>query len=256
MKPPVHVSDELALARVVAAFAGETPDGPGPLTDRDSRLLYDKIRAAYPQTGAQVRGYRRFHSLTAAQAAGNGTRGLILAGAGLPAGPHLHEAALAASPDVRCLYAEPCEEAVLSRRAASGPRCASVLCAADDPAKAMAAAEEEGMEGPFQAHLVMTTTCQPDDEAAEAAARWARALPPGSSVALSAGTGGEDGRPGDLLAGIATVYPHSVKSVRAWLERAGLDVLEPGVVPVIRWPLGTECERAGWRVCGAVAVKR
>jgi hypothetical protein len=244
-----EVPGTLRQARLWAALAGSE------LTDPESRDLAARAEQQHPGTADMVRAARRFHSGAARQAVARGARLVIFGAAGLPVIPDLHEEAARENPQARFVYASGDETMTLLRRARPAPRCTAVCARVNDPEALLRAAGEDPEHlPPLHVQVVLAALYWPEDRARKVAGRWADLLPAGSSMALSAGTGGD---PGDLMLGVAGVCPHPAASVRSWFEDAGMRVTEPGVVPVRTWPAAAVDGRddGGWQIAGAVAVK-
>lgn len=247
---PAAVPATLRLARLWAALAGSE------LTDADSRDLAARVEQQHPGTADMVTAARRFHSGAARQAVAGGIRLVVFGAAGLPGRPELHEEAARENPRARFFYASGDETMTLLRRARNTPRTAAVQCRVNDPETLLRAAglDPHALREPLHVQVVYAALYWPEETARKVAGAWADLLPVGSSMALSAGTGGD---PGDLLRTGAGVCPHPAESVRSWFEDAGLRVTEPGVVPVRTWPAAAVGSREddAWRIVGVVAVK-
>jgi hypothetical protein len=215
----------MRTARVLSAQAG------GVVASAADRELAAAIEGRWPGTGAMIGQARVFHSLAAQWAVREeGVRGLVVAPVGYPCHPDAHVAALEEDPELRCVLADPVEEAALIAGAKwAGPRVSVLQSLASDAAGIMGSEAVRALPGPLCLLLPHVATMLPPEVAAGMIAGYAALLPGGSVVILSWwAPGGSQG--GDAVIAlwrelVAPAWGHTGADVAGWLDAAGLETL-------------------------------
>lgn len=221
-------------------------DRPWALTPE--RAVADRLKAAYPGLDRMLEAALEWHRLKAGAAVTGdlgapAAAGLIIVGSGLrPPGLTLHAYAAEVTRPVRVVYADPGARTVdvnaefLAAR--GGGRISVVTAEPSDPAAVLGSApcRELLRSGPVSVHLVIwPARCHPD-EAPGVIAGYARGLPSGSTVCLTAVTPDRD-EDGNLTprarrmtedAGLAgsPAYAHTAADIARWIEGAGMTLAE------------------------------
>ena len=237
------------------------------------RLVGDAIRRRFPAVPDHVEAARKFHLRAARWCADDGISRFIAAGVAtwLPGHPNVHDAAREADPGAEVVYVHRGLEALARARALlAGPGVRFVRAKTDRPDELLSAAPVAAMiaEGkPVCVMLGMTLHFSAPREALSQVASYARALPPGSAVAVSVALPDNSPEAAELLAMFtpAPVCRHTAEDVAGWLEDAepdgaGLVLVPPGVcdvrlVPGRGWAEGKLEARAPGYVVGALALK-
>jgi O-methyltransferase involved in polyketide biosynthesis len=223
---------------------------------------------AFPGVLQSVRANRAFlarvvrHLVTEA-----GIRQFLDIGSGLPTASNTHEIAQQKAPESRIVYVDSDPVTVLHARVMlqSSPEGKTDFYQADarDPESILEQAEVTLDFGkPVAVIMLGVLHFLPDDEQAAAiTAALGTAVAPGSHLALSHLA--RDIEPETMaryVAGMAeTGYPHLALRDREQVAGlfAGLDLLDPGVVPVSRWRPDTDVEASAvTTLWGGVARKR
>ena len=226
-----------------------------------------------PSAPAGSRANRRFLGRAVRFAADQGIRQFLDIGTGIPASNNTHEVAQAAAPDARVVYVDN-DPIVLTHarallRGTSEGRTAYVDADFRDPDSILGAPQTTELLDFTQPIALLVVALlhffKDADKPAELLARYKEALPPGSMLILTHGTG--ELMDPVIAANIEDTYAKSGLNIvsRKHTEVLGffdgLELVEPGVVPVHEWrPDGNEDDRkmtreevAGY---GGVAVKR
>ena len=226
-----------------------------------------------PSAPAGSRANRRFLGRAVRHAADLGIRQFLDIGTGIPASNNTHEVAQAAAPDARVVYVDN-DPIVLTHarallRGTSEGRTAYVDADFRDPDSILGAPQTTELLDFTQPIALLVVALlhffKDADKPAELLARYKEALPPGSMLILTHGTG--ELMDPVIAANIEDTYAKSGLNIvsRKHTEVLGffdgLELVEPGVVPVHEWrPDGNEDDRkmtreevAGY---GGVAVKR
>ncbi|MFI1192361.1 SAM-dependent methyltransferase [Micromonospora sp. NPDC020750] len=239
--------------------------------DRESG---DRIAAAYPAIRTLARENRAFLQRAVRYlAAEAGVRQFLDIGTGIPTADNTHEVAQAVAPESRVLYADNDPMVLAHARAllTSSPAGTTAYLDADlrDPERILAADELHrtlDLSRPVALLLVAVAHFLTDaDRPYEVVGRLVEALPSGSYLVLSHVT--IDLMPAEVVERMRvelaarTVEREAVPRSRAEFSRFfdGLDLVEPGVVPVTQWRAEVpESERpplAEASIYGAVARK-
>jgi S-adenosyl methyltransferase len=215
------------------------------------RALGDMIRERIPTISAMARANRAFLDRAVRYLAGEaGIRQFLDIGTGIPTAPNVHQVAQAVDPSARILYVDIDPLVLAHARAlmASTPEGCTAFVLGDfrDPESILGSpefAEVLDRGQPIGLMLVaMLMYFDPDEEGGvdpyPIVRRLVDVLPSGSYVALTHPTGDFDP---EAMAGVRavakgagmTILPRSRDQVAAFLD--GLEVVEPGVVPVLTW---------------------
>jgi hypothetical protein len=202
--------------------------------------------AAFPSALIAARSNRSFMHRATRLLARRGLRQWLDIGTGIPTSPNLHEVAQSIAPDARVVYADNDPIVLAHSRAlmssSTGGRTAYIDGNVLDPNSILDApqlTETLDLSRPVVLSLVALMHFVPDDEDPHGIVRrLLDRLPSGSVLALAHGTPDFDP---EAMARIEQIYaaagtPVKTRS-RAEIEKFfdGLDLLEPGVVPVHRW---------------------
>ncbi len=219
------------------------------------RALGDAMIAAIPSLVAMARANRDYLGRVVRYLAGEaGVTQFLDIGTGIPAVGNTHEVAQAANPRSRVVYVDNDPIVLAHARAlmASHPAGKTAFIQADirEPEKILADPEVErtlDLGQPVALMLVAILMLFGDDEDPQG---WVRtlveALPSGSYVAVTHPTA--DFNPGEMSGAVdaakhagINLVPRGQAGVAAFLD--GLEVVDPGVVPVLAWrPEGGEPE--------------
>jgi len=228
----------------------------------------DEAIAAYPQLVSSVRANRAFLARTVRYLAGEaGLRQFLDIGTGIPSANNTHEVAQGIAPGARVVYADN-DPMVLAHarallRGAPEGRTAYLDADVRDPdAILSAAAEVLDFSRPVAVMLVAILHFVSDDEdPAGIVNRLMAEMPPGSSLTIShvpsdmhaTAMKAMGDRLNRLLAQRSTY--RSREQVTKLFE--GLELVEPGVVPIQEWrPATPEEASAAAAMWGGVAFKR
>ena len=210
------------------------------------REAVGKVMAVFPAAMVAARSNREFMHRSVRFAARNGIRQFLDVGTGIPTRPNLHEVAQAEAPESRIVYVDN-DPIVLAHAQAllqshEAGRTAYVEADLNDPAGILAAPvllDTLDLSRPIALSLNAVLHFIADDEAACAITKaFKDALAPGSSLAISHGTG--DFRP-EVAKKIADTYraagtaaqPRDRAAVTRFFD--GWDLVEPGVTVSHRW---------------------
>jgi hypothetical protein len=211
------------------------------------RASGDAIAAAFPVVVELARANRAFLRRAVRFVAESGGRQFLDIGTGLPAPGNTHEVAQGVAPESRVVYVDNDPIVLVHARALmeGDPRGRTAYLEADlrDPAAILAHPTVTGTLDPghpVALLLVAIVHFVPDDEQAGAIVRHlVDALPPGSHLVLSHGTmdlsspAGIEAYEKMFAAGGTDVRARSKEMIGGWL--AGLEIVEPGIVPVSDW---------------------
>jgi hypothetical protein len=212
--------------------------------DRDAAML---ALAAMPSIGATARANRAFLRRAVEYLAGEvGIRQFLDVGTGLPTADNTHEVAQGIAPDSRIVYVD-YDPIVLAHSRAlldSTPEGATAYIQADarDPASILReAAATLDFSQPVAVMLLAVLHFVPDDEHPEQIpAALLDALVPGSYLTISAVT--NDMSTDQVTRAVrdfntqrvaARVHPRTHAEISRYF--AGLDLIEPGLVPIQQW---------------------
>ncbi|WP_042394678.1 SAM-dependent methyltransferase [Streptacidiphilus carbonis] len=227
-----------------------------------------------PSAPAGSRANRRFLGRAVRYAAELGIRQFLDIGTGIPASNNTHEVAQAASPDARVVYVDNdpivlTHARALLRGTAEG-RTAYIDADFRDPDSILQAAQTKELLDFTQPVALLVVALlhffSDTDNPQALLARYVEALPPGSLLILTHGTG--ELMDPEIAARIEDTYTKSGLNIRSRTHVQvleffkGLELVEPGLVPVHEWRpdpdneddrLMTREEVAGY---GGVALKR
>jgi O-methyltransferase involved in polyketide biosynthesis len=225
-----------------------------------------KITEHAPGTPAAARANRRFLGRAVRYLAGEaGIRQFLDLGAGLPTNGNVHQVAGQIAPDARVVYVDSDPMVVAHARAlAPGPGVAVIHADLRDPDAILAHPDTFRLidfTRPLAILFVSVLHFVPEPGAHAAVAAFTGAAAPGSHLVLSHGYDDQDQQAG---ATTTTVYASTASPVTRRTRTEiltffdGLEVLEPGLVPVQQWRPG-EPDPPGpgkaW-ILGGVARKR
>ena len=211
------------------------------------RVLGDAIIAAVPTTRFAARANRSFLGRAVRYlAADAGIAQFLDIGTGIPTAGNTHEVAQAADPRARVVYVDHDPIVLAHARAlmTSSPAGATAFIKADlrDPGKILADPELRGtldLGKPVALMLIAVLHFLTEqDNPRGLVAELLDALPSGSYLTIAHLTADFD--PEEAAAALAaakrssvTYVPRSAAEVAAFFE--GLDLVEPGVVPILTW---------------------
>ncbi len=198
----------------------------------------DVREGAVANRGFLVRGVRHL--------AEAGMRQFLDLGTGLPTQDNIHQVVQRVAPDARVVYSDNDPIVLAHARALLADNPSTIIVGADlrEPEAVLkAAAGHLDLTRPVAVVMAAVLHFLDDDaEVTRIIETLRRSLAPGSHLMISYGYV-EPGEAGEDLAGqVRDIYRRSTAGVFAWRGRAhllswfaGLDLLEPGVVPVQRW---------------------
>lgn len=226
-------------ARVYDVFLGGKDNYPA---DREAAAM---ALAANPRGYLTVRHNRDFMRRAVALAAKGGIRQFLDVGTGLPTQQNVHQIAQAIAPDSRVVYVDNDPVVLVHAQAllTSGPEGRTDYIEADlrDPAKILEAARSTlDFDRPVALVLAAVLHFIEDDEAYPIVRQLVDALPSGSHLVLS--NVSSDLNP-EQVGQVTKAFKERgfamVRRSHAQVERFvtdnGLEMLDPGVVPVHRW---------------------
>ena len=208
--------------------------------DRESG---DAIAAVFPAIRVAVLENRRFLRRAVTFLAGQqGIRQFLDIGTGIPTSPNVHEVAQRFAPTARIVYVDNDPVVLAHARAllTSSPEGATAYVDADLRGPDKILNEAQGtldLTQPVALLLIATVHFIPDeDDPYGIVARLVAALPPGSYLIMSHAT--SDYLPEEVVADIASGR-HGAGKLRTRSEFArffdGLELVQPGIVPVAEW---------------------
>ncbi|MFI0371797.1 SAM-dependent methyltransferase [Actinomadura sp. 1N219] len=210
------------------------------------REVGDQILGMLPDVARLARASRLFlNRVVWHLAAEAGVRQFIDVGSGLPTVDNTHEVAQRAAPESKIVYVDHDPLVLRHARAllTSTPEGETAYVHADlrDPDRILdAAARTLDFDRPIAFTLMGVLEFIPDDDEAYAIVRRLMdAVPPGSHFAMSDGTNVVHGEASDRIvevwnaSGNAPLVLRTPEQLGRFFD--GLEVLEPGVVPVTHW---------------------
>ncbi|WP_433330332.1 SAM-dependent methyltransferase [Spirillospora sp. CA-294931] len=226
------------------------------------REAAERVMAAMPYVLEFTRANRRFLSRAVTHMAGQGIRQFLDIGSGLPTRENVHEVAQRAAPDSRVIYVDNDPIVLAHARALLADNPLTTVIQADllEPESIMEHPEVRSRfdwDQPVAVLLMAILHFVPDvAEPAALVARLRRDMVPGSYLVLSHGHAGKvtdeveaqvrgaygKTRQGDII-------PRPAEVVATFFE--GMELLEPGIVPVEAWrpetgPVEPDLTRAGF----------
>jgi hypothetical protein len=221
------------------------------------RIAGEATIAAYPAIRASARANRAFLGRAVRYLAGQeGIRQFLDIGTGLPAADNTHEVAQAIAPDARIVYADNDPLVLAHARAllTSGLRGVTAYLDADvrntDYLLAQAAGTLDFTQ-PVAVMLLAILHYIPDlTETQRIVARLIDRMPPGSFLAISHAA--SDISPREMAEMIRCMNEHLAEDIHVGRSREvvtrlfdGLDLVEPGIVPVTKWRPESELQALG-----------
>ncbi|MEU8798743.1 SAM-dependent methyltransferase [Spirillospora sp. NPDC048819] len=209
------------------------------------RQAGEKVFQTFPGMVEMARQSRRMLTRVVRYLAGEaGIRQFLDIGTGLPTMDNTHEVAQRAAPDARVVYVDNDPLVLVHAKAllTSSPEGATDYIEADirDPDTILArAAGTLDLERPVALMLMGILGLVDDhDQARSIVDRLMAALPPGSYLAVYDGTDTDPDyveaiRAYNAGSGGISYTPRSPEQIARYLD--GLEIVEPGVVPVTRW---------------------
>jgi O-methyltransferase involved in polyketide biosynthesis len=203
------------------------------------RELAEKMLAIHPLTAQMARENRQFLGRAVSYVAGRGIGQFIDVGAGLPTALNTHDIARHADPKARVAYVDN-DPVVISHARSLLARSPGVIAVPGDMRDPGAILGDDGLTGLIDlaepACVIMSGVLHFADAgtARQVAAAFARALAPGSYLIISVGSGNP--AEGDNFTSAYTaaqIHIHPLDDIVAFF--AGLDLVPPGVVPVLHW---------------------
>ncbi|WUI03536.1 SAM-dependent methyltransferase [Spirillospora sp. NBC_00431] len=228
------------------------------------------IVADWPNLPTSMRANRRFMARMARHlAAEHGIRQFLDIGTGLPTSPNLHEVVQAVAPESRIVYVDNDPIVLVHARAllTSSPEGRTGYLDADflDTDAILESGQLRDyldLDQPVALSLIAILHFIVDDaEVRRIIDRLIEPLAPGSILALSTTT--LDNNPEVVAAGVAAYNAHGIPTVARTKKEVetffnGLEILDPGVVPVHRWHPDQEASRLDdvqVTIHGGIAIK-
>ncbi len=212
-----------------------------------------QVQAAFPSAKLAALENRAFMARAVSYLAREaGVRQFLDVGTGLPTSPNVHEVAQAIAPDSRVVYVDNDPIVLVHARAllTSAPEGATAYVDADlrEPDRILAGMSETlDLSRPVALTLIAVLHFITDDmDPYGIVGRIVRALPSGSYLAMSHGT--FDPIPPETLARMRQLQAASDQPFRPRTRDevagffTGLELLDPGIVPVAEWRAGDEAQ--------------
>ena len=220
------------------------------------RFAAGRVVALFPHVRSTARANRRFLGRAVRFAARQGIRQFLDIGTGIPTADNTHEVAQVVAPDARIVYVDN-DPIVLSHarallRGTSEGRTAYVDADFRDPAAILGAPPVKELldfTRPVALMAISLLHFFPDDEHPETSLDALKsALAPGSALILSHATG--EFTPPEVAGSVTRAYtaaglnltPRTHPEVLRFFD--GLDLVDPGLVPVHEWHADDEQDRA------------
>jgi hypothetical protein len=277
------VTDDPTGSDAVPGMAGFDPGRPNAariydylLGGKDNfaadRHAADQLISALPDAARAARANRAFLTAAVRYVARQGISQFVDIGAGLPTSPNVHESTRAIVPAARVAYVDHDLIAVTHARALLVTDDGVIVIDGDarDPEAILARPELSALidlAEPVCVQFVSMLHFLTADEADAVVAAFRERMAPGSYLVICAGH--NDGPPREQVSaayGKATVLTgRSADEIAAYFD--GFDLVPPGLVPVLEWPLAHPDDRApgpwglhpaplGARLLAAVGRKR
>lgn len=207
------------------------------------RAAARRVAELSPEIAQVARANRAFLGRTVRfLAAEAGVRQFLDLGAGLPTNGNVHQVAQAIAPDTRVVYVDN-DPSVLahSKALTAGANTAVIQSDLRDPATILAHPDTRrlvDLTQPLAILAVAVLHFVPDPDAQPAVAAFSSAAAPGSYLVLSHGCSDPDpvaaaAGAARYAAGAYTAVPRPRTGILAFF--AGLDLVDPGLVPVHQW---------------------
>jgi hypothetical protein len=223
----------------------------------------EELIAAYPGLRSLARANRRFVLAATTWCASEGTGQFIDLGCGLPSVPMVHEVARDVDPQARCAYVD-IDAIVLSHVTASVHHARGVAVIAADVCDPEAVLGDPALKGVIDLALPVcvllggTLSRMDADEARSAVAGYAKALAPGSAVAISCASYRDEAFGGKMagIFGPAGGWRNvSQADVESFFAAGGLRLVRGEVADVRCWPLPPSGARRDAAVVGGVGIR-
>jgi hypothetical protein len=233
------------------------------------RRAAEAARRAYPRIAAGMRANRSFLRRVVRHLVASGIDQFLDLGSGIPTVGNVHEIAQRANPDARVVYVDNEAIAVAHSRSILEGNDRAIAIQADlrDPEAVLGNPQVRDLldfTRPVAVLLVAVLHFVPDsDDPAGIVAAYRDAIPQGSYVAISHGS--TEGLPvaaSSGVGGVTAVYDRSTNPITLRSREeiaalfAGLDVVEPGVVHVLRWRPDRDDEEFDEWISGFVGLGR
>lgn len=233
---------------------------------RADRELGRSIAEHFPQVPVHVWAAQEFHLRVTRWAAERGISRFIHGGpvTVLPGGCNVHDAARAVNPAAEVIYVNWEAEAheFAQEMLTGGKPTRAVLAAPGDMNPAPAVTEMLATGEPVLAIAGLAMHFMDAGTAARMTAHVAAALPSGSVGAVSLAVPGDSPQAAELLEmfAAARVFRHTAQDVTGWLEKAGMEIVPPGVCdvrlhPGKTWAAGELGARPPGFIAGGLALK-
>jgi len=204
------------------------------------RELAAQMLALYPPSAQMARENRQFLGKAVAYVVGQGIGQFIDVGAGLPTAMNTHDVACRINPGAKVAYVDN-DPVVLSHARALLATAPNVIALHGDMRDPGAILNDPGLsrlislDGPVCVLLAGVLHFLDADTARQVATAFTRAIPAGSYVILSVGTGEDNQLSADYRAAYtaAPLYFHNLAKVQTFF--GGLELIPPGVVPARGW---------------------
>jgi O-methyltransferase involved in polyketide biosynthesis len=204
------------------------------------RELAEKMLDLYPLSAEMAKENRQFLGKAVSYVAGQGIEQFIDVGAGLPTAVNTHDAACQAAPDAKVAYIDndPVVLAHAKALLAQDPNVVALPGDVRDPQAILADPDLNRLISWTQPVCVLLCGVLHFLDASQArrvAAAFTLAMPPGSYLIISVGTGEDDQLSTDFKAAYtaAPLYFHSPGQIIAFFS--GLELVSPGLVPARAW---------------------
>jgi O-methyltransferase involved in polyketide biosynthesis len=203
------------------------------------RELAEKMLAVHPVTARMARENRQFLGRAVSYVASRGVRQFIDVGAGLPTALNTHDIAQHVNPQARVAYVDN-DAVVISHARSLLAKSPGVIAVPGDMRDPGGILGDDGLAALIDlaepACVIMSGVLHFADvgTARQVAAAFAGALVPGSYLVISVGSGNPT--EGDNFTSAYTaarIYIHPLDDVVSFF--AGMDLVPPGVVPVLCW---------------------
>ncbi len=203
------------------------------------RELAEKMLAVHPVSAQMARENRQFLGRAVGYVAARGIRQFIDVGAGLPTAVNTHDIARQADPQARVAYVDN-DPIVISHARSLLARSPGVIAVPGDMRHPEAILADAGLTELIDlaepACVIMSAVLHFADAgtARDVAGAFAQAIAPGSYLIISVGSGSpSEGENFTSAYTAARIYIHSPEDVLSFF--GGLEVIPPGVVPVLSW---------------------
>lgn len=210
------------------------------------RKAAEEMIALLPNVRRIARDNRAFLIRAVQELVDQGIRQFIDIGAGLPTQQNVHEVALEAAPDSRIVYVDNDPVVLVHARALLADNPQTIVVAGDlrDPTAILAnpsVTAHIDFSQPVAILLVAVLHFIPDDDVVTRSVELLRAaMAPGSYLVLSHSFDGQvderrraEGRAVYARTGTGSITPRTLEQLTELLQ--GMEILEPGVVPVEGW---------------------